>query len=130
MMTEKLWAGKRLGLPEQGPGSLAKVPRRVIGLCIDWGISLLISAGLFAGDNLATLVAFGLMQWLMVATLGASFGHMVCRMRVLRLGHPYVGFRAAFLRVSMILLIIPAIVWDNDNRGLHDKLAGTALVLR
>lgn len=129
-MTEKLWAGKRLGLPEQGTGSLAKVPRRVIGLCIDWGISLLISAGLFASDNLATLVAFGLMQWLMVATLGASFGHMACRMRVLRLGHPYVGFRAAFLRVSMILLIIPAIVWDNDNRGLHDKLARTALVLR
>ncbi|MEY4741422.1 MAG: hypothetical protein RL672_172, partial [Actinomycetota bacterium] len=29
-----------------------------------------------------------------------------------------------------ILLVIPAVIWDADNRGLHDKAAGTVLLLK
>lgn len=27
------------------------------------------------------------------------------------------------LRTVLLLLVIPAIVWDRDSRGLHDRLA-------
>jgi uncharacterized RDD family membrane protein YckC len=28
----------------------------------------------------------------------------------------------------LLLLLVPAVIWDRDGRGLHDKLAGTLLV--
>ena len=39
------YPGERLGLPESGPGSIARAGRRIAAICIDWGIALLISGG-------------------------------------------------------------------------------------
>jgi uncharacterized RDD family membrane protein YckC len=65
-----------------------------------------------------------------VATLGASFGHLVFRMSVRKLDGSPVGLVSSLVRVGLILLVIPATIWDADNRGLHDKAAKTVLVLR
>ncbi|MEY4639913.1 MAG: hypothetical protein RLY13_911 [Actinomycetota bacterium] len=124
------WAGKRLGLPETGTGSLAKVGRRSLALGLDWALSMMISQAFFAGDATATLLAYALVQWLLVATLGASFGHLAFRMRVRKLDGSPVGLVSSLVRVGLILLVIPATIWDADNRGLHDKAAKTVLVLR
>jgi len=124
------WAGKRLGLPENGSGSLAKVGRRALALGLDWALSMMVSQAFFEGDATATLLAYALVQWLMVATLGASFGHLVFRMRVRKLDGSPVGLVSSLVRVGLILLVIPATIWDADNRGLHDKAAKTVLVLR
>ena len=131
-MTESAnWAGKRLGLPELGRGSLAKMGRRSLALVIDWALALMVSGAFFGGDNTATLTFFMLEQWLLVATLGNSFGHLLVRIQVRRLdGASYVGIVPALLRIGLILLVIPAVIWDADNRGLHDKAAKTVLVLR
>ena len=32
---------------------------------------------------------------------------------------------ARSLRTALLLLLIPALIWDRDGRGLHDKVAGT-----
>jgi hypothetical protein len=32
------------------------------------------------------------------------------------------------IRGVLVALAIPALIWDLDTRGLHDKLAGTVLV--
>ena len=130
MTTSTNWAGKRLGLPETGPGSLAKMGKRILAILVDWGLSMLVSQAFFAGDATATLLIFGLQQWLLVSTLGASIGHTVLRLRVARLDGKWIGPWRSLIRVALILLVIPAVVWDNDNRGLHDKAAGTVLVLR
>lgn len=124
------WAGKRLGLPESGSGSLAKMGRRAFALGIDWSISLLISGAFFDGDNTATLTIFMLEQWLLVATTGNSVGHLITGIRVRRLDGNYVGILPALVRIGLILLVIPAVIWDSDNRGLHDKAARTVLVRR
>ena len=124
------WAGKRLGLPEQGAGSLAKVGRRVIALAIDWSLSMLVAGAFFNSDNSATLGFFMLQQWLLVATLGSSFGHRILGLRVVKLDGTHVGLIPSLIRILLILLVIPAVIWDADNRGLHDKAAKTALVLR
>lgn len=124
------WAGKRLGLPEKGAGSLAKVGRRAIALAIDWALSMLVSGAFFNSDNSATLGFFMLQQWLLVATLGSSFGHRILGLRVVKLDGTHVGLIPSLIRIVLILLVIPAVIWDADNRGLHDKAAKTALVLR
>lgn len=130
-MTENAnWAGKRLGLPQEGKGSLAKTGRRVLGLGIDWGLSLLASGAFFNSDNTATLAFFMLQHWLLVATLGSSFGHRIVGIRVVKLAGTHVGLVSSLIRIILILLVIPAVIWDADNRGLHDKAAGTVLVIR
>lgn len=130
-MTESAnWAGKRLGLPEAGPGSLAKMGRRIIALVIDWSLALLVSRAFFNSDNTATLTFFMLEQWLLVATTGNSFGHLIAGIRVRKLDGSQVGIVPALLRIGLILLVIPATIWDSDNRGLHDKAAKTVLVRR
>lgn len=123
-----MWAGQRLGLPESGPGSLAKLGRRVVALTVDWALAMLVSQAFASGDSTITLCVFALTQWLLIATLGYSVGHRLLGLQVRRLDGKYVGFRRALVRVGLILLVIPATIWDGDNRGLHDKAAGTVLV--
>lgn len=128
MNNPQQWAGQRLGLPEKGPGSLAKVVRRVLALFIDWAVSMLISQGFFGGDSTATLVIFAIQQWLLVATIGYSVGHRLLGLQVRSLTGGHVGFWRSLIRIGLILLVIPATIWDADNRGLHDKAANTILV--
>jgi uncharacterized RDD family membrane protein YckC len=130
MSNPQRWAGERLGLPANGSGSLAKVGRRVVALLIDWLLSMLVSQAFAHGDSTFTLVVFGLEQWLLIATLGYGIGHRIMNIQVRRLDGKYVGFWRSLIRISLILLVIPATIWDADNRGLHDKAAGTILVLR
>jgi len=36
----------------------------------------------------------------------------------------------ALLRSLAICLVVPAVVWDRDGRGLHDRSVGTVVVRR
>ena len=40
------------------------------------------------------------------------------------------GLLGALARTVLLCLVIPAVVWDSDGRGLHDRVAGTAIVRR
>mgnify|MGYP000526463528 CR=1 FL=1 len=123
-----MWAGQRLGLPEKGAGSLAKLGRRVLALIVDWSLAMLVSQAFAGGDSTVTLIVFSVTQWLLIATLGYSVGHRLLGLQVRRLDGKYVGLWRSLIRVGLILLVIPATIWDADNRGLHDKAAGTVLV--
>ncbi|MFM5904696.1 MAG: RDD family protein [Micrococcales bacterium] len=124
------WAGQRLGLPESGKDSLAKMGRRTLALCVDWAAASLISIAFFNNASMATLAVFALEQWLLVGTASASIGHRLLGLRVVSLnGKPLTLWRA-LIRAGLIVLVVPAAIWDADNRGLHDKAAETALVLR
>lgn len=124
------WAGKRLGLPETGPGSLAKIGRRTAALLVDWAIVSLFSKAFFQDDNAATLAIFFVYSWLAIATTGGTVGHRLLGLRISTLDGRWIGLWRSALRVALLLLIIPATIWDADNRGLHDKAAGTVLVRR
>jgi hypothetical protein len=47
---------------------------------------------------------------------------------VVRLGKPTTSLIPALIRGVLVALAIPALFWDRDARGFHDKLAGTVLV--
>jgi uncharacterized RDD family membrane protein YckC len=109
---------------------MAKMPRRILAICIDWAIAMLISHAFFTDDSTATLGIFALMQWLATMAFGASVGHLAAGMRLGSLTGKRISPWNALVRVLLICLVIPVAVWDADGRGLHDKAARTVLVRR
>lgn len=121
------WPGQRLGLPEHGRGSVARLGRRIVALFIDWGLCYLIAAAFFAGQNAAILAIFALEQVLLIGTAGFAVGHRLLGMRLQRLDGTAPGLGKAALRTLLLLLVVPALINDQDQRGLHDRAAGTVL---
>jgi uncharacterized RDD family membrane protein YckC len=97
---------------------------------IDWTIALLISNLLFAGNSWATLAVFAAEQILLIGTLGYSIGHRALGIQVVRLGGTPAGPLAAVVRTLLLCLVVPAVVFDPDQRGLHDKAMNTVLIRR
>lgn len=128
--TEQYRPGSGLGLPEDGPGSLGSLLRRVIGLCIDWAAARLITGAFFDGNEWVTLLIFGLIQVLLVGTLAASPGHLAAGLRLERVDGGWPGPARAVVRTLLLCLVLPALVFDRDQRGAHDRVAGTVLVRR
>ena len=127
--------GARLGLPAAGPGSLAGSLRRVGALAVDWAASMLVAYLVWhTVDGFGPLLVFAVENLLLLATVGGTLGHQLLGMRVARLGpaaaRPGIGPRAALVRTLLLCLVIPAVVWDADGRGMHDRLAGTVIVRR
>jgi uncharacterized RDD family membrane protein YckC len=122
------YPGERLGLPESGPGSVARAGRRIVAIVIDWTLALLISNFLFSGDSWATLAVFAAEQILLIGTLGYSIGHRAVGIHVVRLGGTPAGPLAALVRTLLLCLVFPAVIFDPDQRGLHDKAVKTVLV--
>lgn len=122
------YRGKRLGLPEQGPGAVAPLGRRFGAIFVDWALCMLIAYGLFArGDQQAVgnwaLGVFLVMSVLTVGTIGCTPGKRLLRVKVVAEDGGRLGFGRVLARSVLLCLVIPALVWDRDGRGLHDRLA-------
>lgn len=128
--------GERLGLPDGGSGAVASYGRRLVALFLDWALSMLVAsllARVFDWDpadrSMWTLLIFGLQAWVLTAFLGVTIGKRLCGIRVARLdGRPFVGLGRALARAALLLLVLPALFWDRDYRGLHDRAANTVVV--
>ena len=124
------YPGERLGFPESGPGSMARAGRRILAIIIDWTIALLISNVFLSGNSMATLAVFAVEQILLIGTLGYSIGHRAMGIHVVGAGGGPAGPLAALVRSVLLCLVIPAVIFDPDHRGLHDKAMNTLLVRR
>jgi uncharacterized RDD family membrane protein YckC len=124
------YRGQQLGLPETGPNSVARPGRRLGALAVDWAMSVLIAYGLITHgyspvtSNWALGVFFAL-SVLTVGTIGFTPGKRLFGIRVVALETGMVSPVRALLRTVLLCLAIPALVWDRDGRGLHDRLAKT-----
>jgi uncharacterized RDD family membrane protein YckC len=93
-------------------------------------MSLLVALLLFRPLQQWTVSAVFAIEVLILTSFGgASAGQRIVGIRVLRMadGNP-IAIPAAILRTALLLLVIPAVIWDADGRGLHDKAAGTVLI--
>lgn len=126
------YRGERLGLPQSGPGSLAPMGRRLVALLIDWLASMLVARLLFGqgGQSVAleTMGIFALMTIILVSLTGASFGQRIMGVQVVAVDGGPVSLPRVVLRTLLICLVIPAVVWDRDQRGLQDKAAKSMVV--
>lgn len=130
------YPGERLGLPEQGPRSVARFGRRAGALLVDWFASMLLVRLFFPGldygspqSSFATLGVFAAHVALFTWLAGSSFGQRLFSLQVVRLdGRGAPGLLRAVGRVFLLCLAIPPLIWDRDQRGLHDRLVGTVLL--
>lgn len=132
-----VYPGERLGLPETGPGSVARFGRRLIALIVDGVVADLITLAIFGpaawGDpNSPTqwvqLVVFTVLQIAGILAIGGSIGHRILGLRVAALPGTQPHWWRPVVRSLLLAIVVPALVWDSDQRGFHDKVAGTVLV--
>ena len=97
-------------------------------IAVDWALAMAVSYAFLGGDPWWTLTVFGLMQLVMLATAAASVGHLLLGLRLVRLDGARPGPLRAAVRTALLCLAVPALVWNSDQRGLHDQAAGTVLV--
>ena len=139
--------------PQDGQGGQdgrASLGRRVVALVVDWTLAQTVSWAFFTdraaasegpvavfldANPVATLVVFALSTVVLVGTAGATIGHRLLGLRVTRLADVGTTGRApglvpALARTVLLCLVVPPVVWDASGRGLHDVVAGTAIVRR
>lgn len=99
----------------------------------------MLTVAAFIGTNVWT--GRGAEQWgpmgvyvieatVLTALLGGSFGQLVLRVVVVRIDGKAVNLLQALLRTVLICLVIPPLVFNRDQRGLHDLAAGTITLRR
>jgi hypothetical protein len=122
------YPGQRLGLPADGPGSIAGTGLRLLAFLLDSIMSRLVQLVLLPDLWWGVTLVFAVEVFVLTAFGGASAGQRLLRLRIRRLDGRPVWLGAAFVRTTLLLLLIPALITDRDGRGLHDKAAGTVLV--
>jgi hypothetical protein len=134
---ESDYPGRRRGLPQAGPGAVAGWGRRFAALILDWGMCLLVASGLrnlgfWEGDGarqFEPLLVFAVEVWILTSLVGGSAGQLIVGVVVRRTSGATLDPARALLRTILICLVIPPLVFNRDQQGLHD-LAVDSIALR
>jgi uncharacterized RDD family membrane protein YckC len=137
------YPGQRLGLPKDGPGSIARMGRRIGAVCVDYLIAygiarivveLAIGAEAFMYSwigSVAVALTFVLLGTVAVRLYQFTPGQLVFGLRVVSVDHrQHVGVGRALVRVILVQFVIPALFTDTDLRGVQDLATKTAVVRR
>ena len=112
--------------------------RRALGITIDWIACYAISLGFFAGGGsfadrvpgarFPVLLLLFAEYSILVALTGTSFGHRVVGLKVVRFsdGGPVTPLQA-LIRTALLLPIVTAITFDENGRGINERLSNTVL---
>jgi uncharacterized RDD family membrane protein YckC len=136
--TPHAFRGERLGLPESGTGSIAPGGRRFGAFLVDSFASGFVAA-LFVrphGQGVAghlpgswSLIPFAVDYIVGVLVAGRTIGMYLFGLRVVRVDRDAaVDPSRAVIRTVLLILLIPALIFDRDGRGLQDRLTDTAVV--
>lgn len=129
------WPGRRFGCASTGRTSVVRLVPRALALIIDWALCSVIASALLGyrwggqgNSGFEPLLIFAIENVVLIGTLGSTIGQFVVGGRVTRLDGSAAGPVAAVIRTALLCVVIPAIIFDVDQRGLHDRLAKTILV--
>lgn len=132
------YPGQDMGRPQYGRGAIARPLSRLIAFWLDWllidGIFFLLGKFVFPGVNVAALdIAQLIFFWLYMVSavgfMGHTVGHFVMGMQVQSLDGKPAGWLSALIRQTMVMLVLPVLIMDADQRGLHDRARHTILVV-
>ena len=140
MTAPQAYRGEALGLPSSGPGSLSTAGPRLGAFLVDTIASSLIAAlfvnsghhgGSFADRLPGTWSLIPLALDYIVGTLvaGRTLGMYLFGLRLVRVDRTVaIDPGRAILRTFLLFLFVPALVFDRDGRGLHDRFTDAAVV--
>ncbi len=140
MTRPQAYRGQRLGLPESGSGSLSTTGVRLGAFVVDAVASGLVAAlfvqGLRHGGDASnhlpgswSLIPLAVDYLAGLMLTGRTLGMYLFGLRVVRVDQPVpIGVTRAVLRSLLLFILVPAVIWDRDGRGLHDRLTDTAVV--
>lgn len=115
--------------------------RRALGITIDWFAAYAVSLGFFAGSGTllersrgigGTVLLVMALEYLILVTLGgSSFGHRIVGLKVIRFSDgEAAGPLQVLVRTLLMVIIITAITFDENGRGINERLSNTVLVRR
>jgi uncharacterized RDD family membrane protein YckC len=115
--------------------------RRMLGLAVDWLAAYAITLGFFAGSGGffqrthrvgGTALLILAIEYLVLVTLGgSSFGHRIVGLKVVRFSDGGAATPLQVLiRTLLMVIVITAITFDEDGRGVNERLSNTVLVRR
>ena len=115
--------------------------RRMLGIALDWLAAYAITLGFFAGggDFLersrgvggTVLLVMALQYLILVSFGGSSFGHRLVGLKVIRFSDGGTASPVQVLiRTVLMIIIITAITFDENGRGVNERLSNTVLVRR
>jgi uncharacterized RDD family membrane protein YckC len=120
----------------EAPGQAAGLGRRALAIAIDWLLALLVArlipgAEYGTGDYaLATLVIFTVEIIALTWLTGSSFGQRVMGIAVVSQSGGRLSLWRIAVRTVLICLVVPALVYDSQKRGLQDLAVGSRVVMR
>jgi uncharacterized RDD family membrane protein YckC len=114
--------------------------RRALGITLDWLAAYAISLGFFAGSGSflersrgiggTVLIVLAIEYLVLVSFGGASFGHRIVGLKVIRFSDGGVATPLqALIRTALMLIIVTAITFDENGRGINERLSNTVLIL-
>lgn len=114
---------------------MTRLVPRALALIIDWALCSVIASALLGyrwggqgNSGFEPLLIFAIENVVLIGTLGSTIGQFIVGARVTRLDGSAAGPLAAIIRTALLCVVIPALIFDIDQRGLHDRLAKTILV--
>lgn len=116
---------------DAGRGEPVGLGRRFLALFIDWLLCLFASAPLGGlQDNAWAAPAALVVEYaFFLGLFGQTPGMYVARIRCVGYvsGRP-IGIPRAIVRGLLLVLVIPPLVMNSEQRGLHDRAAGSVIV--
>lgn len=113
--------------------------RRLLGITIDWLAAYAITLGFFAGSGSflersrgiggTVLLVLAFEYLILVSFGGSSFGHRIVGLKVVRFSDGGVATPIqALIRTALMVIIITAITFDENGRGINERFSNTVLV--
>jgi uncharacterized RDD family membrane protein YckC len=107
--------------------------RRFGALLIDWALCLLVSA-FYADPRVVAwppVAVLGVLNTVCIGLFGQTPGMAVAGVRCVSMADGgAIGLARAFVRAILLALLIPAVIMDGMRRGLHDRAAGSYVILK
>src|SRR3954464_6133303 len=128
----------RCAVMAAGAFALTGVPpanfgRRFGALLIDWALCLLVSVS-YADPRVVAwppVIVLIVINTVGIGLFGQTPGMALAGLRCISIvDGGAIGPAKAFLRAVLLALLIPAVIMDGDRRGLHDRAAGSWVIVK
>ena len=110
--------------------------RRLAAITLDWMACYAIVAAISGGigqmgprQSPIILALFFMEVWVLTSLTGASLGQKIFGLRVVRFSDgASVSPMQALIRTLFLVLVVTAVTYDENGRGIHERISETVLI--